>query len=47
LQSYKNFGWGKNLKLWGNEAEPGDVFSASGYRLARVIWIHYLSKVTL
>eukprot|EP00884_Botryococcus_braunii_P016492 jgi/Botrbrau1/3526/Bobra.341_2s0053.1 len=44
-QAYVNFGWGKKLNIWGNFAEPGDTFSPSGYRLARVIWIHYLSKV--
>lgn len=46
-QSYVNFGWAKKLTPWGNMVEtPGSSkFSPSGYRLARVLWIHYLSKV--
>ena len=32
--------------LWGNVAEaPGRPFSPSGHALARVLWLHYLSKV--
>ena len=46
-QAYVNFGWAKKLSPWGNMVEsPGSAkFSPSGYRLARVLWIHYLSKV--
>jgi GNS1/SUR4 family len=46
-QSYVNFGWAKKFTPWGNMVEnPGSSkFSPSGYRLARVLWIHYLSKV--
>ena len=46
-QSYENFGWAKKFTPWGNMVEnPGSAkFSPSGYRLARVLWIHYLSKV--
>ncbi|KAK9820370.1 hypothetical protein WJX72_009566 [[Myrmecia] bisecta] len=43
-QSYRNFGWSKHLQLWCNRNDPGPTFSDSGYRLARVLWIHYLSK---
>lgn len=46
VQSYHTFGWGTKLAPWGNVAEdPSRPFSPSGYRLARVLWIHYLSKV--
>ena len=32
--------------MWGNVAEaPGKPLSPSGQRLARVLYIHYLSKV--
>ena len=45
VQAYINFGWGSQFRPWGNMTEPGATFSPSGYRLARVIWIHYISKV--
>ncbi|KAK9810738.1 hypothetical protein WJX73_003990 [Symbiochloris irregularis] len=43
-QAWINFNWGDNLRPWGNVTESGAKFSPSGYRLARVIWIHYISK---
>lgn len=46
MQAWINFGWAQNLRPWGNVAEPGTKFSPSGYRLARVIWIHYISKAS-
>ena len=50
LQASENFGWGRlgGGGMWGNVAEaPGKPLSPSGHRLARVLWIHYLSKVLL
>ena len=44
-QAYHTFGWAHSFRPWGNVAEPGARFSPSGRRLARVIWVHYLSKV--
>lgn len=45
-QSYLNFGWGRRFSLWCNQNDPAPFTdtSASGYRLARVLWIHYVSK---
>ncbi|GMH41441.1 hypothetical protein BSKO_09351 [Bryopsis sp. KO-2023] len=44
-QAYNNFGWGQKFSLWCNPFEAGpDPFTKSGYALARVLWIHYLSK---
>ena len=45
FQAYHTFGWAHSFRPWGNVAEPGARFSPSGRRLARVIWVHYLSKV--
>ena len=48
MQASANMGWlweGGGW-LWGNVVEaPGRPFSPSGRALARVLWIHYLSKV--
>ena len=46
LQSYRNFGWGEKFSLWCNQNDtaPFTDREASGYRLARVLWIHYVSK---
>jgi len=45
-QAYRNFGWGRRFSLWCNPNDPAPFTdtSASGYRLARVLWIHYVSK---
>lgn len=44
-QSYRNFNWGKKFSLWCNAYEAGPAeFSPSGKALARVLWIHYVSK---
>lgn len=42
-----SIGWTRGEgAFWGNRAEdPGKPFTPAGYRLARVLWIHYLSKV--
>lgn len=48
LQSYINFDWGNNFSidtLLSPRVEPGPKFSESGYLLARVCYIHYVSKV--
>ncbi|KAK9838521.1 hypothetical protein WJX81_004941 [Elliptochloris bilobata] len=42
-QAYRNFGWQHGLRLWCNQNERGP-FSDSGYKLARVLWVHYASK---
>ena len=42
-QAYRNFGWRSGLRLWCNQNEQGP-FSDSGYKLARVLWVHYVSK---
>ena len=44
-QSYRTFRWDRNFQLWCNPNDSGRTFSPDGYRLARVLWIHYLSKV--
>ena len=44
-QSYRTFRWGRKFQLWCNPNDSGLTFSPDGYRLARVLWIHYLSKV--
>lgn len=33
------------MQLWCNQNEHGP-FSDSGYKLARVLWVHYISKVS-
>jgi hypothetical protein len=48
VQAAENIGWFRadGGSIWGNMAEaPGKPFSRSGHRLARVLYIHYLSKV--
>ena len=45
LQAYENFGWKNGVRLWCNPVEKGPGFSDSGYAMARILWIHYLSKV--
>ena len=50
MQAAENIGWWKadGDSIWGNMAEaPGKPFSRSGHRLARVLYIHYLSKVSI
>ena len=50
LQAAENIGWGQSHggSMWGNIAEaPGKPFSRSGHRLATVLYIHYLSKVSI
>ena len=44
-QSYRTFRWDRKFQLWCNPNDSGRTFSPDGYRLARVLWIHYLSKV--
>lgn len=48
-QSYRNFGWGQNFRLWCNPNDGGRSpslgFSNSGRALANVLWVHYVSKV--
>jgi hypothetical protein len=48
-QAYINFGWGSNFRLGCNPNDAANpdrkAFSESGYRLARILWIHYVSKV--
>ena len=44
-QSYRTFRWDRKFQLWCNPNDSGSTFSPDGYRLARVLWIHYLSKV--
>ncbi len=45
-QAYRNFGWGKGrFQFWCNPNDGGATFSDSGYRLACVLWLHYVSKV--
>ncbi len=46
-QSYRTFRWDHKFQLWCNPNDSGRTFSPDGYRLARVLWIHYLSKVRL
>ena len=46
-QSYRTFRWDRKFQLWCNLNDSGRTFSPDGYRLARVLWIHYLSKVRL
>lgn len=43
-QAYDNFGWAQKFQLWCNQMEPPPKFTPSGYKLARVLWIHYISK---
>lgn len=49
--SYLNFGWGRRgFALYCNQNDPlspdgGRTFSATGGALARVLYIHYISKV--
>ena len=45
VQAYENFGWKNGGRLWCNPVEKGPGFSDSGYAMARILWIHYLSKV--
>ncbi len=45
MQCYAAFGWSDRFRLWCNPVEPGQSFTESGYRLARVLWLFYLSKV--
>ncbi len=47
LQSYRTFRWDQKFQLWcnANDSRIGGGFTPDGYRLARVLWIHYLSKV--
>ena len=45
VQAYENFGWRNGVRLWCNPVEKGPGFSDSGYAMARILWIHYLSKV--
>ena len=47
LQASASIGWFREGGggLWGNVAEaPGKPFSPAAAKLARVLWIHYLSK---
>ena len=44
-QSHRTFRWDRKFQLWCNPNDSGRTFSPDGYRLARVLWIHYLSKV--
>lgn len=49
LQAYINFKWGQNFSidtLLNSPVEAGPGFSDSGAALARVIYIHYVSKVS-
>eukprot|EP00891_Asterochloris_glomerata_P000399 jgi/Astpho2/399/Aster-x0922 len=43
-QAYENFRWKDGVRLWCNPVEKGPGFSDSGYAMARILWIHYLSK---
>ena len=45
VQAHENFGWKNGVRLWCNPVEKGPGFSDSGYAMARILWIHYLSKV--
>jgi len=44
-QSYWTFGWDRKFQLWCNPNDSGASFGPHGYKLARVLWIHYVSKV--
>lgn len=43
-QAYINFGWGAGENFLCPMVEPGPEFSASGRALARVLWVHFVSK---
>jgi len=45
-QAYRNFGWSERFTLWCNPNDPSPFSDRSGsaYGLARILWIHYVSK---
>lgn len=45
MQAYWTFGWDRKFQLWCNPNDSGSSFGPHGYKLARVLWIHYISKV--
>lgn len=45
MQAYWTFGWDRKFQLWCNPNDSGSSFGPHGYKLARVLWIHYVSKV--
>ena len=46
LQQYHCDRWDKRLRIWGSVAEKGSTFSPACRRLAIVLHVHFLSKVT-
>lgn len=45
MQHYVCDSWDKRIRIWGAMTQPGATFTPACGRLARVIYIHYLSKV--